>query len=211
MKPLHNAAGEGDILKVKQLVEEGADVNERNDRGEETPLHFVCFGTKPRHEGLVKVAKFLIDHGANVNTSAGKLKWTPLHYAAFMDHFEFQIIELFASHGASINAIDKFGGTPIDVAIEKGCTNFEKSMRAIGGRALYKPRSQKGIFYTLLNFMAPKGQPSKEQINLLLAQQNANMSAAFFSRLRAGYAQIEASMCVHQVLFDYRYRDFINK
>jgi ankyrin repeat protein len=59
-KNLHMWAQNGNLEKVRQLVEEGCDVNAFDELGN-TPLHYAA-----EHEHFDAVS-FLIDHGANVN------------------------------------------------------------------------------------------------------------------------------------------------
>ncbi len=73
-EPLHEAAKEGDLAKVKSLIEEGSDVNAGDEKGF-TPLHFAAYG------GYKEVAELLTLKGANVN-AAEITGATPLHYAA---------------------------------------------------------------------------------------------------------------------------------
>jgi ankyrin repeat protein len=57
---LHDAAIKGDMFKVRQLIEKGADVNVR-DKNQDTPLHEAASRRK------TDVAKLLIEKGADVN------------------------------------------------------------------------------------------------------------------------------------------------
>ncbi|MEE8216502.1 MAG: ankyrin repeat domain-containing protein, partial [Acidiferrobacterales bacterium] len=58
--PLHDAAENGDLDKVKRLIGEGADVNARDDYSL-TPLHFSAGA------GHTAVVELLIAEGADVN------------------------------------------------------------------------------------------------------------------------------------------------
>ena len=90
-EPMHEAAKEGDLAKVKSLIAEGSDVNVKDENGL-TPLNIAAT------EGYKDVVEQLISNGANVgavdNTDA-----TPLHLAVREGHKE--IAELLFKHGGS--------------------------------------------------------------------------------------------------------------
>ena len=88
-EPIHEAAKEGDLAKVKSLIAEGSDVNVRDENGF-TPLHFAAY------RGYKDVAELLILKGANVN-AVDKWGGTPLHSADQAGHKE--IVELLIKHG----------------------------------------------------------------------------------------------------------------
>jgi ankyrin repeat protein len=71
---IHDTAEAGDLAKVRQLLEQGADVNTR-DELQLTPLHWAAI------YGKTEVAKLLIEKGADVN-ARDKNQRTPLHDAA---------------------------------------------------------------------------------------------------------------------------------
>ncbi|MDD5063894.1 MAG: ankyrin repeat domain-containing protein [Phycisphaerae bacterium] len=76
--PLHMAASDGDIEKVKKLIAEGYNVNIQDDANW-TPLH------RAAYFGHKETAKFLIDKGADVNvrTNIGVL---PIMMAIMHNH-----------------------------------------------------------------------------------------------------------------------------
>jgi len=101
--PLHEAAKEGDLAKVKSLIAEGSDVNITDENGF-TPLHFAAY------RGYKDVAELLILKGANVN-AADNNKSTYLHWAARKGDKD--IAELLIFKGANVNAADKTGANPL--------------------------------------------------------------------------------------------------
>jgi ankyrin repeat protein len=70
--PLHDAAKEGDLARIEQLLAQGADINER--AGPATSLHIAI------QQGHAKAAELLIKRGADVNATS---TWgTPVYLAA---------------------------------------------------------------------------------------------------------------------------------
>jgi tetratricopeptide (TPR) repeat protein len=89
---LQKAVHKGDIKKVQELLDKGADVNEWN------------FGTAliwAASENRLEIAKLLIDRGADVN-SLGKNGWTALGCAAAVEGYG-DMIDLLISKGADID------------------------------------------------------------------------------------------------------------
>jgi ankyrin repeat protein len=79
----HQAALDGDMVKLKALVKDRPQGVNAGDYSKNTPLHLVAM------HGHAEAAEFLLENGANVNAqnSAGM---TPLHLAAkqgFVDTF----------------------------------------------------------------------------------------------------------------------------
>lgn len=88
--PLHVAAQEGDLQKVKSLIAKGSDVNVGNQSGL-TPLHLAAV------RGHKDVVVLLILKGANVNAT-DKIGITPLNWAARAAHYD--VVELLIRHGS---------------------------------------------------------------------------------------------------------------
>lgn len=76
----YDAARTGDIAKVRQLLEQGADANER-DKYNQTPLYIAA------HWGNTELAILLIEKGADVNTR-DKDQNTPAMTAEKRNHHE---------------------------------------------------------------------------------------------------------------------------
>ncbi len=76
--PLQQACREGDIEKVKLLLQKNVDINS-GDKDNWTPLHLAAFG------GHTEIVELLIKKGANVNAK-DRQSATPLHLAAFNAH-----------------------------------------------------------------------------------------------------------------------------
>jgi len=106
--PLHRAASDGKIERVKSLISSGADVNAKDDWDGGTPLQIAV------QQGYKDIAEVLIAAGANVNSKNNE-GMTPLHKAFFGAHKD--IIELLVSSGADVTARDKGDRTPLHEAV----------------------------------------------------------------------------------------------
>lgn len=102
--PLHEATLAGDIEKVKSLLSKGANVNEKDEGGSSSALHYAC------ERGHTEIATLLISRGADVNASSWDAK-TPLHAAAASGNKE--TVELLLSKSAYLEAKERYGRTPL--------------------------------------------------------------------------------------------------
>lgn len=91
---LHDAAADGDLTKVKELVAKDYDVNAFNDGFGWTPLHCAVRGEH------IDVAKYLLSVGADVNShQEERIGETPLGEVAA--NCSFEIAELLVKAGAN--------------------------------------------------------------------------------------------------------------
>jgi ankyrin repeat protein len=104
------AACEGNLARVKEVVEQGADVNAQDKFGW-TPFYWAA------SLGRTQVAKFLMDKGADVRTAATD-GGTTLHQAAQAGDRE--LVELLLSKGVDVKAKTNQGGTPLHSAASAG-------------------------------------------------------------------------------------------
>jgi len=153
---LHEAAKSGDIARVEEMLNSGADINEKKAFG--TPLHFAAgFGQPGMVEHLLskgadidswvevggtplitaagskrkECAEILLAHGANVNaTGSTTLNETALHLAAL--HGYTDTVKLLIAHGADVEAKDLAGRTPEDTARFGGQEEAARLLRAAG-------------------------------------------------------------------------------
>ena len=110
--PIHSAVWNGDLEGVQAELDNGVDVDEKDDLWGRTPLHIAA------EEGHKEIAELLIAKGADVNAK-DSVGFTPLHEAAFYGQNE--IAELLIAKGADVNAKDdNFVGTPLNRAAWKG-------------------------------------------------------------------------------------------
>jgi TonB family protein len=107
---LLTAASEGRVEDVRALLDQGLDVNARNE-DDWTPLLLAALGGHP------EVVTLLLERGADVNAgdTSGQ---TALMYAARGGHTE--AVALLLDHGADVNAKDEEGETPLTAAEAAG-------------------------------------------------------------------------------------------
>jgi hypothetical protein len=140
-------AQEGNLDKIRELIENGADIN-LQDRLGFTALHASCkngqievvrylleHGANPNIQSYAammspldssimegdqypKIVSLLIRHGANVKIRAADGD-TPLHGAAFSNSLS-EIVRLLLEAGADPQALNNSGKSPIDIANEQG-------------------------------------------------------------------------------------------
>lgn len=109
-KELVEAAFICDLVRVRQALARGADVNARDD-DERTPLFSAVLG------GSVALAGLLLESGADVNARDNQ-GFTALHYAAQEQLAPFA--RLLLAKGADVNLRDQDGATPLWRAVFSG-------------------------------------------------------------------------------------------
>ena len=105
----------GDIAKVRQLIDSGADVNARNDK-DQTALHCAA------KAGFADIAALLVDSGAAVDAQDGEGA-TPLALAlrsSVKDASKLHaVVKTLRNAGADANRTDNKGRSPLDIASRK--------------------------------------------------------------------------------------------
>ena len=73
---------------------------------------------KAAERGHVERCRLLLQNGANVNEKAGRWAWTPMHQAAENNHDK--VLELLLEYKANVDDKDRFGRTPLHIAVSNG-------------------------------------------------------------------------------------------
>ena len=110
LPPLHQAARDNNAAEAKRLIDNGAEVNAKDENGF-TPLH------RAAGRNAAAVAKLLIDNGADVNAEIGNTGLTPLYLAAGRNAAA--VAKLLIEKGADVNAKTTYlGEMPLHRAAE---------------------------------------------------------------------------------------------
>lgn len=108
--PIHEASRNGDVERTQLLLDQGADLEER-DGTQETPLIAAALA------GKRNVAELLIEKGADIDARNDR-GLTPLHAAAYGGHLE--VVRLLIANEAMVNnAENQFEITPLHAAAEE--------------------------------------------------------------------------------------------
>ena len=117
---LFEAAEAGDLTGVQRHLQQGADVNARDDKLW-TPLMFAASGSH------LDVVRHLVDKGADVNAK-GKWGYTPLMWAALNGHLE--VAACLLEHGADVTVRDDRGATALMFATAGGHSNVVELLQS---------------------------------------------------------------------------------
>lgn len=124
-RELMMASARGDLWRVRYLVEQGADVNFRDEEGY-TPLTWAA------QHGHVPIAEYLIGRFAQVNPT-DKSGYTPLMWAAQQGHVP--VIESLLRRGANPWVLEKRGANALTIARWSGNERPYAVIREAMGRA----------------------------------------------------------------------------
>ncbi len=118
----------GSIKEMRKLIEEGADVNARDNKGY-TPLHWALRIHSDNE--AIEAAELLIVKGADMNAKDNKFGFTPLHWT--VESGKTELAEFLITKGADVNARDKCGYTPLHWAVENNNIKAAALLQKHGG------------------------------------------------------------------------------
>jgi len=109
------AAYDGDLDKMRRLVDQGHDVNQTNKYGF-TAIYFAAGGTRtqPSPKGSTEAVKFLLQHGAKANNKSNINGYTALMAACANQNTG--SVSLLLEYGADVNALTKDGESALSIA-----------------------------------------------------------------------------------------------
>ena len=99
----------GSLKVVKCLIENGANINIRDNNGQ-TPLYHAA------DEDKFEIVKYLIDFGAWIDLKNTVNNYTPLHAAVEEGHQN--VVKFLIENGANVNICNKDFQSPLHFAVE---------------------------------------------------------------------------------------------
>jgi ankyrin repeat protein len=122
---IHKAAYHGELQKVRDLLQKGANPDARDSFGG-TALHAAMF------QKNMEVVKVLLDHGCDINAQGTGNGYTPLHDAVWADNGE--AVNLLLDKGAKTNLKGKDGLTAYAKGQKEGKTKILRIFESRGIR-----------------------------------------------------------------------------
>ena len=108
---LIDAVQNGDIDRVRELLDSGVNPNIKHYFNDDSPLISASF------DGHTEIVKLLLESGADPNIGY-RHGYTPLIFASKKGHSD--VVRLLLEHGADINIRGKYGNTPLILASRGG-------------------------------------------------------------------------------------------
>lgn len=139
-KKLLRAARGGQALRVSHLLQEGADVDSKDDDGWSV-LHHAC-GHKSRGPDLVSA---LVDAGAYIDARTNS-NYTPLHIAVATSQND-EVVKLLVLAGADVNARNHSNETPLHIATRTDGprSTVSRILREAGAMVVDPPKQQSHV------------------------------------------------------------------
>jgi len=198
---LEQAVKYNNVKEVRRYLNEGSDVNKKDEQGQ-TPLHHAA------HDGKKEVAVVLLERGAKVNAKDDEGR-TPLHLASKNGHAP--LVDLLLAKKAQVNSRDKNSRTPLHHAALR--EKNDAALILISKRAIVDAKDKKG--WTPLYLACLNNLPKMAE---LLINKGAKVNPTISSKgkegktiTRAGPSPLIAAtrdghLQVVKVLLDYKAR-----
>jgi len=166
---IHDAILAKDIAKVRQLLDQGVNVNVLGEY-KRTPLHFAAAW------GNIYLVRLLIDRGANID-ARDHVKQTPLHMAA--ESGTADIVKLLIEKGADMNALTEYKETPLHRAAGQGMADAAALLIQKGANVSARSLTQDTPLHVAAEYgdKGAAGRGNNEELVKLLIENRADVNA----------------------------------
>lgn len=163
---LIDAARDGHYDLLKQLIQQGADINQTNDPHTPPPLAIVV------SKGNIEMAQYLLQQGADANALSPGSGCNLLQLAAgaFDTPERIDMVKLLTEAGTNIDFISRSCASPIIEAAIAGHFNTVKYLLAQGANPNLQYRGNTALIEAIIN--------GQQEIAQLLLDHNANTNLA---------------------------------
>ena len=156
MEKLFKGIDIGSIKLIKEALEEGINVNSKNNNGD-TPLRLAVIrrnvqkGWSGRSYGkyydkdYLNIIKLLLEHNANPNIKSKILGSTPLLLSVYRSDYE--LTNIMIKYGVNVNSKNKFGNTPLMAAAKYGPLKLVKLLLENGAKLLSRNNNGDSAYY----------------------------------------------------------------
>ena len=117
------AVKNNDIITTRELIKQGANVETRDTEGKTLLLIAT-------HHNHIEIAEILVAAGANVNAQDA-IKDSPFLYAGATG--KITLVRLYLDHGADFTVFNRYGGTALIPAAERGHTDVVRLLSSTPG------------------------------------------------------------------------------
>jgi ankyrin repeat protein len=153
MTALIEAVKANDAKAVKELLENGAEINEKDGLG-----HTALMWTATL--GLTAMARLLLEEGAAVDEKGGMAGFTMLMQAASFEREE--MVRMAVEFGANINEKTKFGGTALTMS---GDNNRFGMARLLVGLGAVLEEEDKTRYYKIAEMLQEAAEARQRRID----------------------------------------------
>lgn len=167
---IHDAILAKDVTKVRQLLDQGVNVNVLGEY-KRTPLHFAAAW------GNIDLVRLLIDRGANID-ARDHFKYTPLHMAA--ESGTADIVKLLIEKGgADVNALTEYKQTPLHRAAGQGMADAAALLIQKGANVSARDMTQNTPLHVAAEYgdKGAAGRGNNEELIKLLIENGADINA----------------------------------
>lgn len=175
--PLYLAVVGNNIIEVRRLIDEGVDINAKN-QSDFTALHGAAV------VGRTEIGKLLIEKGADVNRVAIDAS-TPLMWAVHYGKTDF--VRLLIANGANISMRNVLGKTALDIAIDTNRTELHNIIL----EAVNRKNSPQQFGRALQQKIAEPSQQNNTELKKLVSRKNKKGLSAYLDKHPEALSDIE--------------------